>query len=219
MTVRPIEHQDAAAASRLARLDLRAGQLTTAALRADAEAKLCTDLDPTNMEGMTRWAKFVRFLREELLVAGWDYDNSTNFCRTIHPSEAFAIVVSSGDVNTGVPLANPSTKYRKGETAVRAVEHNGQGAFDLGEGFEVDEQPDDDKPDVPVWYLLYRVTQDAIFLELSFPKSIEAGLINEWTERIILDPIDRQAPPTIEDTPDTPQDGDDSSYSVVVERR
>ncbi len=218
MMVRPIEHQDAAATSRLAGLDLRAGQIAKAGLRAEAEAKLCTDLDPTNMEGMTRWAKFVRFLREELLIAGWDYDNSMNFCRTIHPSEAFAIVVSSGDANTGVPGANPSTKYRKGETAVRAVEYNGQASLDLGDGFDVDE-PTDDNPDLPVWYLLYRVTPDAIFLELSFPKSIEVGLINEWTERIILDPIDRQAPPSIEDTPDSPQVGDDSSYSVVVERR
>lgn len=219
MTERPIEHQDTAATSRLARLDLRAGQLVTAALRADAEAKLCTDLDPTNMEGMTRWGKLVRFLREELLVAGWDYDNSQNYCRTIHPSEGFAIVVSSGDANTGVPGANPSTKYRKGETAVRAIEHNGQGAFELGEEFDIDERPNDDKADVPVWYLLYRVTPDAIFLELSFPKSIDAGQIDQWTERIILDPIDRQSPPTIEEIPDNPQDGDDHSYSVVVERR
>lgn len=219
MTAKPIEHQQTAAASRLARLDLIAGQLTTAALRADAEAKLCTDLDPTNMQGMTRWAKTVRFLREELLVAGWDYDNSTNFCRTIHPSEAFAIVVSSGDINTGVPKANPSTKYRKGETTVRAVEHNGQGAFDLGESYDIVEKPDSTKPDIPVWYLLYRVTTDAIFLELSFPKSIEDGLITEWDERIILEAIDRQSPPMIEDTPDTTHDGDESSYSVVVERR
>jgi hypothetical protein len=34
--------------------------------QADAEASSCTALDPPIMEGLTRWARTNRFLREEL---------------------------------------------------------------------------------------------------------------------------------------------------------
>jgi hypothetical protein len=175
---------------------------------------MCNDLDPPNMEGMSRYGKTVRFLREELLPDGWEYDNSRGYCRTIHPSGEFAIVVSSGDDNTGiwVPGRSPSTKYPKGDATVRAVEANDQLAFDLGEGFEPKEPAT-----VPerTWYLLYRVTTDEIFVELSFPTAIKGGIIADWDERIILPPVTRQESPTLEEPP-----GEEAgSYSVDVALR
>lgn len=105
------------AIDRLGQLGLTADLLETVLLRGDAEAKLSTDFEPPNGEGMIRYIKTVRFLREALVPVGWEYDDSKNYCRTIHPSGTFAIVVSSGDECTGrdIPGRMPSTKYPKGE--------------------------------------------------------------------------------------------------------
>lgn len=200
---------------RLADFDLSYELIERALLRADAEAKLATDLEPPTAEGITRYNKTNGFLREDLVPAGWDYDNSQNFCRTIHPSRTFAIVASSGDDAAGVwiPGQSPSTKYKKGETTVRAVQANAQPAFDLGVGFAPDEPRS--TPEA-VWYLLYRVADDQIFVELSFPSEIEGGRIVHWTERIILDPIDRTPNSTMNQEPD---EGGDEGYTVDVEMR
>ena len=41
--------------------------------------------NPDIMEGLTRWARTNRFLREELIPLGWRFDNPRNLPRTIHP--------------------------------------------------------------------------------------------------------------------------------------
>lgn len=204
---------DSHAVDRLSELGLRAEQLTRAVLRADAEAKLSTDLDPPTMAGLTWYGKTVRFLREELVPAGWGYDNPNNFCRTLHPSGEFAIVVSSGDQFTGLDGLDPSTKYPKGDTALRAVEQNGQ-----MELWDVSADPDGnaDRLSTSVqrtWYLLYRVTADVIYLELSLPTQIKDGLITSWEERILLSPVSRHE----DQLPD--EDPGDDSYEVDVAAR
>jgi hypothetical protein len=200
------------ALDRLAQLSVSVEQMSKVVLRADAEAKLCTDLDPPNMEGMIRYGRTARYLREELLPLGWDYDNSAGYCRTIHPSREFAVVASSGDKNTGLPQLSPSTKYPKGETTARAVEANGQLSLDFGEDFDLDEPT---FPAGKTWYLLYRVTADEIFVELSLPTAIDSGVISDWDERIILPPVPRHQPPTI----DEPAGADEEGYSVPVALR
>lgn len=200
------------ALDRLAELGLSYPLIERAMVRADAEARMVTGLEPPTAEGITRYNKANRFLREELMPEGWDYDNSQNFCRTIHPDRAFAIVASSGDEGTGVwiPGQSPSTKYRKGETTARAVEANNQLAFDLGGDFSTG---DDLPTPEAVWYLLYRITPEQIFIELSFPSAITGGQIVDWRERIILDPIDRTPSPL---TGQRPDDGGDQGYTVDV---
>jgi hypothetical protein len=208
---------DEAAADRLASLGLTSEHLFRAALRADAEAKLCNDLDPPTLGGMSRFGKTTRFVREELLPSGWKYSNFGNFCRTIHPSGTFSIVVSSGDEGTGVwvPGQNPSTKYPKGETTARAVETNMQFALDLGEDFSLPQLPEVSEI---TWYLLYRVTLDELFLELSLPTAIDVGIISDWKERIILGSVPRQDDPPSVNREDPPND-DDGDYSVDVTMR
>lgn len=129
---------DATAESRLHELGLTADLIIRTLLRADAEAKLTTGLEPPTAEGTTRYLKTVRFLREELTALGWGIDNYKNFCRTIHPSHQFSIVTSSGDEFTGVDIPGqvPCTKYPKGDLTALAVKQNaGQGVLDLGEAF------------------------------------------------------------------------------------
>ena len=58
------------ASGRLAELGLTIELIERVVRRADAEASICTALDPPIMEGLTRWGRMNRFLREELIPAG-----------------------------------------------------------------------------------------------------------------------------------------------------
>ena len=207
---------DHLAESRLQQLGLSGDLLTRVLLRADAEAKMTSALEPPTAEGTTRYNKTVGVLREELLPLGWNLSNAKNFCRTIHPSGAFSIVVSSGDEFTGVALPGmkPSTKYRKGELTALAVARNAdQGVLDLGLDFEVEAA--DAGGLETFWFLLSWVTGDEIFAELSLPTAIEDGVIVDWQERLILPHICRRDPwPTI--TVEEPPEEDGGPYSVDV---
>lgn len=207
-------HEDAI--GRLAELGLTHVLLFNASLRADAEAKLSTDLDAPTHAGTTRFSRTTRFLREALIPSGWDYDNSRNYCRTIHPSGAFSIVVSSGDEGTGIVVAgqSPSTRYPKGEVTVQAVGTNMQLVLELGEEFESAARP---TPTSVVWYLLQRVTVGEVFLELSLPTEIRNGVISKWEERIVLGSVPRDGEPTVSD--DSDRGEDESSYDVTVAMR
>jgi hypothetical protein len=175
------------AVDRLTELDLSAELIERVIRRADAEASMCTALDPPIMEGLTRWGRMNRFLREELIPAGWRFDNPRNLPRTIHPSGEFAIVATTGDELTGLADAVPATKYLKGDATVRAVETNEQltldfDDFDLGQ----DDGRADSSGDLLTWFLLYHANEEGFRVELSLPDAIVDGRIISWAERIIL---------------------------------
>ncbi|WP_193614308.1 hypothetical protein [Nocardioides lijunqiniae] len=206
------------AVARLLQLGLTTEMLQRTLLRADAETKMVTGLEPPTSEGSTRYFKTVRYLREEVVPLEWGYDNSKNFCRTVHPSGEFSIVTSSGDEHTGVYTEgrSPTTKYPKGDVTAMAVQVNaGQFVLDLGEDYDIAEPQG---PIESIWFLMQRVTADTIFAELSLPTKIEGGLIQEWEERIILDPIDRNDPLPTGDVQDPPDAGA-GDYSVEVSAR
>jgi hypothetical protein len=72
-------------AERLAELDLSVEVVAAALRRADDAADACSALDPPILQGLLRWARTTRYLREELVPLGWSYDNPRNLARTIHP--------------------------------------------------------------------------------------------------------------------------------------
>ncbi|CAN5667645.1 hypothetical protein BH09ACT8_BH09ACT8_15570 [soil metagenome] len=205
------------ALSRLEELGLTLEIIQRSILRAEAEAATCTDFDPPTMAGFTRYGRTVRFLREELVPLGWDYDNPRNLCRTINPSRDFAIVSTSGDEATGDPALNPSTKNPKGYATELAVDRNEQLMFDFGDdsGAVAEIAPDDDQ--LATWFLLYRATAEEIKAEISLPSEFEGTSIVDWRERIIL--------PTFTIDADVPakRHGDDEDgtgeYVVEVSRR
>ena len=92
----PQVHVEDQAVDRLSQLGLSMEILERVVRRADAEASGCTALDPPIMEGLYSLGRTNRFLREELVPAGWRYDNPRNLPRTIHPSGDFAIVAATG---------------------------------------------------------------------------------------------------------------------------
>ncbi|WP_163568130.1 hypothetical protein [Fodinicola feengrottensis] len=78
------------------------------------------------MAGLIRWARTARYLREELVPAGWHFDNPQNLPRTIHPSGDFAIVAITGDELTGGLDVLPTTKHPRGPATALAVATNEQ---------------------------------------------------------------------------------------------
>lgn len=175
------------AAGRLAELGLTAPVLERVVRRADAEAQLCTAFDPPLLEGLTRWGRATRYLREELVPLGWRFDNPRNFARTIHPSGEFAIVVTTGDELTGVPGMSPGTKYPKGFATMLAVEANVQLSFDFGPDFF------HNGAGIVTWLFMFHSDEREHRVELSLPGGFADGLITHWAERIILPPFPREA--------------------------
>jgi hypothetical protein len=194
------------AADRLAELGVTAEILERVVRRADAEAQLCTAFDPPLLEGLTRWGRATRYLREELVPLGWAYDNPRNFARTIHPDGEFAIVITTGDELTGVPGTLPGTKYPKGFATMLAVEANVQLTFDFGSDFPPNGR------DILTWFLMFHSDDQEYRVELSLPGGFAGGMITHWDERIILPPFPRQDPLVVGGV-----DAGESHPDVVVE--
>jgi hypothetical protein len=199
-------------ADRLAELGLKAEILEFALRGADAEARTYTQLDPPNMQGMARYSRTVRLLREQLVPLGWSYENPRNLARTLSPDRQVAIIATLGDAATGVAHVLPSTRYEKGIATVEAVSRNFLQLtlpIDLG-----DEEPvDADAEGTATWVLLYNVTESEIRAELSLPDSMVDGYIDTWVERIVLPaiPLEPAASPAVQQPAAEPD--------VVVARR
>ncbi|WP_305779817.1 hypothetical protein [Nocardia nova] len=207
----PEIYEGSDATTRLAELGLRVETLEKAFERAEADVRMCTKHDPPTMRGFTRWARIVRFLREELASDGWTYDNPINLPRTIHPRRLLAIVVKSGDDVTGLDMPGlwPANKNPIGTATKAAVTDNGQLAL-----FTAEDLLGVGK--MLTWFLLYRVVDGVVHAELSLPDEIEGDRIGHCLERIILPAIDL-GPDYIASVSQSPDDG--SAYSVEVERK
>jgi hypothetical protein len=199
------------AVDRLAELGLSIGLVERVVRQADAEASFCTPLDPPIMEGLTRWARTNRFLREELIPLGWRFDNPRNLPRTIHPGGRFAIVATTGDDITGLADLLPAPKYAKGYATTRAVEVNEQLTLDFGD-FDLAGLPSRDH--LLTWLLLFHTADDGFHVELSLPDRIEDGRITSWAERIILPVFPRGEVPLLDGLASPDSAGD---RGIVVE--
>jgi hypothetical protein len=210
----PQVHVEGDAVDRLADLGLSVEIVERVVRRADAEASICTPLDPPILEGLTRWGRTNRFLREELIPLGWTYDNPRNLPRTIHTSGEFAIVATTGDDLTGLLDLLPTTKYPKGYATVQAVETNEQLTLDF-EDFDVgaaDGQASD-AGDLLTWFMLFHLDDEGFRVELSLPDAIVDGRITSWAERIILPVFPRDEDRLAALLPG----GDDQDGEIVVE--
>jgi hypothetical protein len=199
------------AADRLAELGLKAEILEFALRGADAEAHTYTLLDPPNMQGMARYSRTVRLLREQLLPLGWSYDNPRNLARTVSPDRRVAVIATLGDAATGVAQVRPSTRYEKGIATAEAISRNFLQLtlpIDLGD----DEPVETDVDGLATWILLYHVTETEIRAELSLPDSMIDGYIDTWVERIILPPVSLEPTPAAVPAPAPDPD-------VIVTRR
>jgi hypothetical protein len=219
--VQPLVHADVTAAVRLSALGLAAADFEFVLRGADAEARMWTTLAPPVMGGMARWGKTNELLRIRLVPRGWSHDNPKNLPRTVSPAADFAIVATTGDGATGLAAGHPTTRYAKGIETARAIERNGQLAFDyvdagFGDALSAVAGSDDD---LVTWLLLYNVMDRKISAELSLPESISArGYVDAWTERIMLPAIQLGDPAVSGAAARQDRQGHDR-VRVAVERR
>lgn len=203
------------AIDRLSEMSLRPENIERPVRLAEAESATCTALDPPITAGFLRYARTTRFLREELVPRGWDWDNPSNFCRVIDPDRKFVIVATSGDAATGDSNYTPTTKYPKGYATAQAVGVNGQLTLDFSD-FGLPATPQDEDGQLATWFLLYHRTDTEIRVELSLPSAMTGGNISHWEERIILPPFCLDEPPLSES--DRPED-EGGEFVVEVNRR
>ena len=206
------------ASGRLAELGLTIELIERVVCRADAEASMCTALDPPMMEGLTRWGRMNRFLREELIPAGWRFDNPRNLPRTIHPSGEFAIVATTGDELTGLAGLLPATKYLKGDATMQAIVINEQLTLDFDDFAPCpDDIPVGGSGEMLTWFMMFHTEEEAFRVELSLPNAITDGRITSWAERIILPVFPRDDDRLT--SPVTPDRDDLNEVVVEVTRR
>jgi hypothetical protein len=179
---------------RLSRLGISTEAVARALRRADAAGEDWSPLDPPILHGLLRWARTTRYLREELVPAGWSFDNPRNLARTIHPSGEFAIVVATGDDHTGRPDAVAAPRHPRGYATEQAVNANNQLTFDFGLLLQaVRAEPTSPIGGIRTWLLLFSTDEDFFHVEFSLPETYDDGRITSWTERILLPPIPREA--------------------------
>lgn len=205
------------AVDRLAELGLSVEVVERVVRRADADASMCTAFDPPIMEGLTRWGRTNRYLREELVPAGWLFDNPRNLPRTIHPTGEFAIVATTGDELTGLAELLPTTKYAKGYATAEAVEINGQLTLDFADPeFAEDYVRIADTATMQTWFMLFHVDEEGFRVEVSLPDAIADGKITSWAERIILPSFPRDDDRLADLLPLDGQRAADQDSDVVV---
>ncbi|MGS0687120.1 hypothetical protein ACVBEQ_18575 [Nakamurella sp. GG22] len=178
---------------RLSRLGISIEAVTRSLRRADAAGDDWSPLDPPILHGLLRWARTTRYLREELVPAGWSFDNPRNLARTIHPSGEFAIVVATGDDQTGRPDAVAAPRHPRGYATEQAVNANNQLTFDFGLLLQA-ARAETGSPigGIRTWLLLFATDEEFFHVELSLPETYDDGRITSWTERILLPPIPRE---------------------------
>jgi hypothetical protein len=210
MSTVAIYSQPIDARNRLAELGLAEEILSTAIKRGQAEARSRTDNHPPMYRYLTPWGETTCALREGLLPKGWTRSDEGNLPFTVNPDGTLAIIVSTGDQNTGNKDASPCTKCTKGPRTIDAVESNERQAS----LFPIHLTPADIKKMQETgrritWILMFHRdpnTQELRF-ELSRPINMnEEGQVAGWYERIIFgaipfdDNVDRMSP----DVPQTP---------------
>ncbi len=179
--------------SRLPELGLTVDVVAATLAAADRESAACTDLDPPILEGLLRWGRATRALRERLVPHGWSYDNPNNLARTIHPSGDFAVVVATGDEGTGLRESGAGPRHARGYATEQAIHANGQLSFEFGALLQLTAAGRTASPGpMQTWFLLYHAEPAFFRAELSLPHGFERGRITEWTERILLPPLPRR---------------------------
>lgn len=179
----------------------------------------CTANHPPLAAAFNAWADTTRSLRDQLLPRGWMKSDEGNYAIVVSPDGQFAVVVASGDENTGSLILPPKTKSPKGPRTYEIVSQN---AVQL----HLFEEVSDDEIRAALiagtasnrltWVLLIGRSDSMLQIELSLPQGIgEDGRPEDWAERIILPsiPLDGQAEAKLRG----PEPGPD--FDVDVTRR
>lgn len=166
--------------------------------------------------GTLHWHALVPAVRLALKEKGWQIKDYKNCPLIISADQLTAIVVMTGNSQTGKEFGeNPTNQADKGSVLDAAIQQNYQ--YQLFEHAAIS-QLQKNASGTKLWVFLYHVEKDIkgakeIRSELSLPSSFQRKKIVDWSERIILRPISTNpATPVTPSLPVTP-------IEVVVQRK
>ena len=165
--------------------------------------------------GTYHWHAFVAALRLALRIQDWSIKDHKNCPLIISPDKSLAIVVMTGNIETGKEFGNPSNQADKGAVLDEAVQRNVQ--YQLFENRALSKLKKGEGG-TQLWVLLYHVENGSkgvkeIRTELSLPSDFQRKKIVGWAERIILRPISTE--PTTSVIAPLPV----APFDVVVQRK
>jgi len=165
--------------------------------------------------GTYHWHSFVAGLRLALRAQGWSIRDERNCPLVISPDKSMAIVVMTGNFDTGKAYGNPTNQADKGAVLDEAVQRNVQ--YQLFENKAISKLQKGEGG-TQLWVLLYHVEAGSsgikeIRTELSLPSDFQRKKIVGGAERIILRPLSTDPnTPVVAPLPTTP-------FEVAVERK
>lgn len=216
VVVRPDE-----VAARLAEIGgLTHDVLVEAALLGEQARRNCTMNHPVTAPGMMAYFERVRALRDQLLLRGWTAKCAGGSELTISPDGQHAVVVASGDENTGSLSLDPKTKCAKGIRMEEAADRN-EAQLTLFAALGLQEARavlalKDENPACFTWIFLVGSEDDKLTLELSLPVGLgEDGRAEAWSERVILTSIPLDGGTRLGVSPFGPEPGPEFDVSVT----
>jgi hypothetical protein len=174
--------------NRLAELGLDEDGLIQCVERGQSAWAECTPNHPAIYKGLCAWGETTCGLREYLLPKSWKRVDEGNLPVTINKANTIAIIVSTGNEDTGRKEGKPSTKSTKGARTAEAIACNLEHTL-FGDIRKITKNADGKA----TYMLLFHRDEELeeVRCELSRPLKIneDDDRIDEWTERIILRPI------------------------------
>ena len=203
---------------RLDELGLSVEPIREARKRGLSASLECTPSHAPTAAGTYAYHETVRWLRDLLKPLGWVSSDVQNRGLTVNSTETRALIVASGDEDTGIVTGNPSTRNPKGSTTVQAVRDNTIGW--LFSEMEEDRERQARISKMETWIMLiFRDDDKGQFRsELSLPISTNDRLCPDlFRERIILDVIDFNNASILNAIPMNPVSPAGQSPEVIVE--
>ena len=173
---------------RLAAMKLDLWCFENALAQGAAEAASYSEGAPKTGPELGRWLRTVEELHNGLIGLQNDWERSDPLGQPtwINPSLQTAIVVSSGDENSGLVTSNkPSNRNPKGLSFGALVAANEQMMF-----FDTLSKSGDMVNVNETWVLLYNDRQGFVYSELSLPIVMPGSYIEDWQERILFPRFD-----------------------------
>jgi hypothetical protein len=207
------------APAHLSEMDLDRDLLLEAVGEGHAARANATELHPPTTAGYNAWTETNFGLSRRLVEQGWSIQFESNIPILRHPTGAYQIVVSSGDVATGTEVESwvPTTLMKKGRKFSSLFGENGRGLFD--KDVLTSDLMQKIAGECPTYILLYHYDplKSETRCELSLPSPTdEAKIANKekqyvaiWQKQIIIGSVGGQL-----DLP-TANFTDDSDFDIT----
>jgi hypothetical protein len=164
----------------LTKMKLRREVLLDVASRTAGERANVDPTEPPPVIGFETWRWATRFLREEKSIRDddWVICEQDQVSGIRNAALGIKLIACTTDENTGNPGRRPKNVTEKGPAQCRLIARN-SGQMDFF-------KPEKKEPRDEIWYYCLHASEKYISLEISRPDSEVAGIIANFSDRIIL---------------------------------